>query len=175
MVELISIENHLKISRYIFIVFVILGTFIEYGKAQSNVVVAGTNVITSNCSVSFTVGQIDYINATNGSGEINQGVQQPYEIYKVTGIENTQLTDLDIQISPNPSSGHMTLSIQCSSFEEKHLSYVVTTITGDKLLQQDITNRQTPLDLKNLSAANFFITICNQHTKVATYKIVKNN
>jgi hypothetical protein len=175
MIYLTTKENHQKIIRHILIVLLILGSSIEYGIAQSHVVTAGTNVSSTTGSVSFTVGQIDYINATNGSGNVNQGVQQPYEIYKVTGIEHIQLADLDIQISPNPSSGDMTLSIQCSSFEEKHLSYVVTTITGDKLLQQDITNRQTSLHLKNLSAATYFITICNEHTKVATYKIVKNN
>lgn len=175
MTDILKTVNHQKISQSILIVLAILGSSIEHGKAQNHVVTAGTNIISTTGSVSFTVGQIDYINATTSSGNINLGVQQPYEIYNVTGIENIQLADFDIQISPNPSSGDMTLSIQCSSLEEKHLSYIVTTITGDKLLQQDITNRQTPLHLKSLSAATYFITICDEHSKVATCKIVKNN
>jgi len=175
MIELFSIKNHLKIRRNITIVLIILGTSIEYGKAQSNVIVAGTNVITTNGSVSFTVGQIDYINAINGSGNINQGVQQPFEIYKVTGIDDTRLAEVDIQISPNPSFGDMTLSITCPSFEQKHLYYVVATIAGDKLLQQEISSPQTPINLKCLSAATYFITIYDEYTKVATYKIAKNN
>ena len=67
MLDLTIKENHQKINRSILIVLLILGLSIEYGIAQSHVVTAGTNVSSTTGSVSFTVGQIDYINATNGS------------------------------------------------------------------------------------------------------------
>ena len=166
---------HLKIRRYIIACLVIFGFSSEHCNAQSNVIAAGSNSNAPAGSVSFTIGQFDYINANNAVGDINQGVQQPFEIYKVTGIDDTQLAGLDIQISPNPTFGVMILSITGASFEQKNLSYSIQSINGEKLLHQSITNRQTPIKLEHLTAATYFLNIFSENFKIATYKIVKNN
>ena len=66
----------------IFILFcalvVAVGTF-----AQSAVVSSGNSFSGTDCSVSYTVGQIGY-NDYSGNMLFNEGVQQPYEIYDIT-------------------------------------------------------------------------------------------
>ena len=45
--------------------------------AQKGIVTSGGNAIGSSGTVSYTVGQIDFIAASNATGSISQGVQQP--------------------------------------------------------------------------------------------------
>ena len=167
--------NYFKTTQSVLICLATLGLSSAYCTAQSNVITSGANANGAAGSVSFTIGQLDYINANSTAGDINQGVQQPFEIYKVTGIDDMQLAGLDIQISPNPSFGAMTLLINGASFEQKKLSYSIQSINGDRLAYQSITNRQTPIKLEHLAAATYFLTIYAEQVKIATYKIVKNN
>jgi hypothetical protein len=169
------LNNYFKTTRSVLICLATLGLSSAYCNAQSNVITSGANGNGAAGSVSFTIGQLDYINANSTTGDINQGVQQPFEIYKVTGIDDMQLAGLDIQISPNPSFGAMTLLINGASFEQKKLSYSIQSINGDRLAYQSITNRQTPIKLEHLAAATYFLTIYAEQVKIATYKIVKNN
>ena len=167
--------NYFKTTRSVLICLATLGLSSAYCNAQSNVITSGANGNGAAGSVSFTIGQLDYINANSTAGDINQGVQQPFEIYKVTGLDDMQLAGLDIQISPNPSFGAMTLLINGASFEQKKLSYSIQSINGDRLAYQSITNRQTPIKLEHLAAATYFLTIYAEQVKIATYKIVKSN
>ena len=169
------LNNYFKTTRSVLICLATLGLSSAYCNAQSNVITSGANANGAAGSVSFTIGQLDYINANSTAGDINQGVQQPFEIYKVTGLDDMQLAGLDIQISPNPSFGAMTLLINGASFEQKKLSYSIQSINGDRLAYQSITNRQTPIKLEHLAAATYFLTIYAEQVKIATYKIVKNN
>ena len=169
------LNNYFKTTRSVLICLATLGLSSAYCNAQSNVITSGANGNGAAGSVSFTIGQLDYINANSTAGDINQGVQQPFEIYKVTGLDDMQLAGLDIQISPNPSFGAMTLLINGASFEQKKLSYSIQSINGDRLTYQSITNRQTPIKLEHLAAATYFLTIYAEQVKIATYKIVKNN
>ncbi len=169
------LNNYFKTTRSVLICLATLGLSSAYCNAQSNVITSGANGNGAAGSVSFTIGQLDYINANSTAGDINQGVQQPFEIYKVTGLDDMQLAGLDIQISPNPSFGAMTLLINGASFEQKKLSYAIQSINGDRLAYQSITNRQTPIKLEHLAAATYFLTIYAEQVKIATYKIVKNN
>ena len=169
------LNNYFKTTRSVLICLATLGLSSAYCNAQSNVITSGANGNGAAGSVSFTIGQLDYINANSTAGDINQGVQQPFEIYKVTGLDDMQLAGLDIQISPNPSFGAMTLLINGASFEQKKLSYSIQSINGDRLAYQSITNRQTPIKLEHLAAATYLLTIYAEQVKIATYKIVKNN
>ena len=169
------LNNYFKTTRSVLICLATLGLSSAYCNAQSNVITSGANGNGAAGSVSFTIGQLDYINANSTAGDINQGVQQPFEIYKVTGIDDMQLAGLDIQISPNPSFGAMTLLINGASFEQKKLSYSIQSINVDRLAYQSIANRQTPIKLEHLAAATYFLTIYAEQVKIATYKIVKNN
>lgn len=169
------LNNYFKTTRSVLICLATLGLSSAYCTAQSNVITSGANGNGAAGSVSFTIGQLDYINANSTAGDINQGVQQPFEIYKVTSIDDMQLAGLDIQISPNPSFGAMTLLINGASFEQKKLSYSIQSMNGDRLVNQSITNRQTPIKLEHLAAATYFLTIYAEQVKIATYKIVKNN
>ena len=72
-------------------------------KAQQANPAAGGDATGSGGSVAYSVGQIVYTTHTGTTGSVAQGVQQPYEISVVLGIENS-LIDLDINAYPNPTT-----------------------------------------------------------------------
>jgi hypothetical protein len=59
--------------------------------AQSTIPATGGNAAGNGGSVSYTVGQIVYTTVSGTNGSVAQGVQQPYEISVVTGIENKEI------------------------------------------------------------------------------------
>ena len=58
--------------------------------AQEAIPAAGSNAIGSGGSVSYSVGQVVYTINTGTNGSVAEGVQQPYEISVVVGIEQAK-------------------------------------------------------------------------------------
>ena len=76
--------------------------------AQNNTVSAGGDAEGSNGSISFTVGQVVYTSAEGSNGSVNQGVQQPYDIDIITGIEHNEI---ELTIHPDTILGQFNLSL----------------------------------------------------------------
>ena len=63
--------------------FLILFIFISLVSiSQESVNASGGNATGSGGSISYTIGQIDYIEASGVGGSVNQGIQQAYEIFE---------------------------------------------------------------------------------------------
>ena len=60
--------------------------------AQQNTASAGGNYTGSGGSISFSIGQANYTYHSNAFGSVNQGVQQPYEIFPVGFTEHQENT-----------------------------------------------------------------------------------
>jgi hypothetical protein len=78
-------------------------------------------------SASFTVGQIVYITASRTNVSVAQGVQQPYEINVVSGINDIYGIDL-LSVYPNPTSNFMILKIAINEISSP--SYLICNING---------------------------------------------
>jgi hypothetical protein len=64
--------------------------------AQQSTNTAGGNATGTGGTVSFSVGQINYTTNIGTGGSACQGVQQPYEIYAVTSVDDAK--DLNINL-----------------------------------------------------------------------------
>jgi hypothetical protein len=62
--------------------------------AQESINATDGDVSGSGGSVSYSVGQVVYTTHTGTSGSVAEGVQQPYEISVVTGLEEAQSINL---------------------------------------------------------------------------------
>ena len=60
--------------------------------AQNNTITTGADASNTNGSISYSIGQIDYVSSGNASTFINQGLQQPYEIVTLSGNEILDIT-----------------------------------------------------------------------------------
>ena len=68
--------------------------------AQETTSSAGGTINSASGSISFTVGQVTNLFLSQPKGSVAQGVQQPYEIFVITGINEARGISLDLQVYP---------------------------------------------------------------------------
>src|SRR6056297_4018314 len=89
--------------------------------AQESVNATGGNALGSGGSASYSVGQVAYQTHTGTNGSVSEGVQQPFEISVVTGIEEAKGINLSVSAYPNPTTDYLTLRID--ELEISNLSF----------------------------------------------------
>lgn len=159
-----------KAMKYPLILFVLLG----FGRMQAQEVMSasGGNLSGSAGSVSFTVGQINYITYTGPTGTVNEGVQHPYEIFVVTGINEYPETEVLLDLYPNPSAEFVILKLK--NQDPESLTYELWNSNGIMVMKNQVVQEETVLDLEELSPAVYYLQIFNNATIVKTFKIIKN-
>ena len=140
--------------------------------AQESVNATGGNASGSGGSASYSVGQVVYTTNTGTNGSVAQGVQQPFEISVVTGLEEAKGINLSVTAYPNPTTDYLTLSI--GEFEISNLSYQLYDMNGKLLQSEKITGNQTSIVMSNLVPATYFIKVIQNNKEVKTFKIIKN-
>lgn len=150
-------------------------------QAQTSVNVTGGNASGSGGSASYSAGQVVYTTITGTNGSVAEGVQQPYEISVVTGIEEAKGINLAVAAYPNPTSNYLTLSIDNSvktSHDLSQLSYQLYNMHGKLLQNEKITGNQTSIVMSNLVPAIYFLKVVKTNQdlsqqEVKTFKIIK--
>lgn len=158
--------KRLKLSAILF-----LGLGLTGIQAQTSVNATGGNASGSGGSASYSVGQVVYTTNTGTSGSVAQGVQQPYEILVVTGIEEAKGFNLSVMAYPNPTTDYLILRID--EFEISNLSYQLYDINGKLLQIGKITGNQTSIVLSNLVTATYFVRVIQGSQSIKEFKIIK--
>ena len=151
--------------------------------AQESVNVTGGNASGSGGSASYSVGQVVYQTHTGTNGSVAQGVQQPYEISVVTGLEDAKGINLSVSAYPNPTTDYLTLEVDNSvktNHDLSQLSYQLYDMSGKLLQGEKITGNQTSIVMSNLVPATYFVKVVVESShdlslkEVKTFKIIKN-
>ena len=158
-----------KLLQLIAITFLLLLPIIMVG--QQTIDTSGQNATGTGGSVSYSVGQIVYTTNSGTNGSVAQGVQQPYEISVVLGIEHPEI-NLQMTVSPNPTTNSVTLKV--ANYEFETLSYQFYDITGKQFLIGQTSTNETQILLGDLPSSTYFLKITNQNTIIKTFKILKN-
>lgn len=139
--------------------------------AQQNTVSSGGEAIGTNGTISYSIGQVDYVSETNLSGSVYQGVQQPYSITVVTGEEVLNI-DLEMKIYPNPAVHQLTLL--ANAFDSHQYLYQLIDINGIMLQSGNVLNKETKILMHQYQTAIYLLKIIENNIEVKTFKIVKN-
>ena len=158
-------HKRLKLSAIL-----LLGLGLTGLQAQESVNVNGGNASGSGGSASYSVGQVVYTTNTGTGGSLTQGVQQPFEISVVTGIEQTAI-NLAISAYPNPTFDFLQLKVETEKF--KDLSYQLYDMNGKLLQNKKITGNLTSIAMSNLVTATYFVKITEGNKEIKTFKIIK--
>ena len=150
----------------------LLGLGLTELQAQESVNATGGNASGSGGSASYSVGQVVYTTNTGTNGSVSQGVQQPYEISVVTGLEEAKGINLSISVYPNPTTDYLTLEIK--EFELSNLHFQLYDMSGKLLKSEKITGSQTSIVMGNLVPATYFVKVVQGNKEVKTFKIIKN-
>ena len=160
-------HKRLKLSALLF-----LGLGLTGLQAQTSVNATGGNASGSGGSASYSVGQLAYTTNTGTNGSVSEGVQQPFEISVVTGIEEAKGINLSVTAYPNPTTDYLTLSI--ADFDASKLSYQLYDMNGKLLQNEKITGNQTNIVMSNLVPATYFVKVIQGNKEFKTFKIIKN-
>ncbi len=137
-------------------------------QAQNSPVASGGEATGVGGGISYTVGQIAYTTNSGSNGSIAQGLQQPYEISTILGIEETDI-HLEMSIYPNPTSLNLTLKTTAS----EPLNYQLSDINGKIITANEVTAPFTKINLKGWPAGMYFLKINRDHQSVKIFKIIK--
>ncbi len=141
------------------------------GYTQEAVVASGKTVSSTAGSVSYSVGQVVYTTIVGDNGSVNQGVQQPYEIFVVTAIPDASGIDLKLSAYPNPVRDNLTLKV--SDYESDNLYYRLFDMNGKLLKMKKVTDPQTQIIMQDLKPAVYFLKIIDKNKEIKTFKIIK--
>lgn len=151
-------HKRLKLSTVL-----LLGLGLTGVQAQTSVNATGGDASGGGGSVSYSVGQVVYTTHTGTSGSVAEGVQQPYEISVVTGLEEAQSINLSVTAYPNPTTDYLTLRID--EFEISNLSFQLYDMNGKLLQNEKITGNQTSIVMSNLLPATYFVKVIGETKK----------
>ena len=135
---------------------------------QSNTVSSGGNASSSSGSVSYSIGQVVYTSAEGDNGSINQGVQQPYTVDVITGIEHSEI---DLSVFPNPTQGQITLNIALDRTESYSCS--LFDATGRLVFAHDKLNPATIISLEAFAVGTYTLSVSKEKEVVKSFRVVR--
>lgn len=142
--------------------------------AQQAIPASGGNASGTGGSSSYTVGQTVYTTNTGTNGSVAQGVQQPFEISVVTGIDEAKGINLTFSAYPNPTTDILKLTVESSdSYSLSTLTISLYDINGNLIENKGLESNETQIDMSKLTAATYFLNVLNDNKLVKTFQIVK--
>jgi len=144
-------------------------------QAQETIPATGGNASGSGGTASYTVGQVVYHTHGGTNGSVAEGVQHPYEISVVTGIEEMPISLINISAYPNPTTEFLKLKVESEKFES--LEFQLYDMQGRLLQSRKITENETKINMSTYTAAIYFVRVVktsgrsSQFLKV--FKIIK--
>lgn len=147
------------------------GIFLQttYSFAQSATLSAGDEASGSSGTISYSIGQTNYMSFSSGSGKISEGVQQPIEITTIN-VEELPAT-FSASIFPNPTADQ--LIIQINNQKNQDLYSMLYDVQGNLLLRDAIHGNQHSITISNLTTGIYILKISNGKESINS-KIIKS-
>jgi len=139
-------------------------------QAQQATTATSGNASGSKGTMAYSVGQIVYTTNTGTKGSVAQGVQQPYEISIVLGVENNAIK-LELTAYPNPTTNFLTLNV--GETELSTLNFQLYDMSGKLIESRKILSSNETIAMENLLPATYFLKVTNNNKEVKTFKIIK--
>ena len=157
-------------TLFLLLVFLSVSLLVTELAAQEALPASGGEATGGGGTVSYTLGQVSCNTFKAGNTLLAQGVQQPYEIWPATGIE--EITLILPEVYPNPASEMLTLKIEY--LPSGPLRYQLYDLHGKLLEDKRISGIITSIDMKNYLPAAYFLKVFENKTEVKQFKIIKN-
>lgn len=135
--------------------------------AQAGPVSVGGKASGAQGTASYSIGQTNFTSTSTTEGTISQGLQQAYEIYVLSGIDET------ISIFPNPTvAGFLTLRI--ASGKSTNFSFELFDMQGKYLVSKKVENQETIIQMADFATGVYIIKVLHNEQARKSFKIVKN-
>lgn len=139
-------------------------------QAQESAVTSGGDFTGDGGNTAYSIGQTVYTVHTGIAGSLTNGVQQPYEISVVTGVDHEDIA-LNMIAYPNPTVGDLTLEV--GGTDVSALAYQLYDMSGKLVAGKNISGTSETIAMKNLAASTYFLKVSNGTEVIKTFKISK--
>jgi hypothetical protein len=160
-------HKRLKLSAVL-----LLGLGLTGLHAQESVNATGGDASGSGGSASYSVGQVVYTTNTGTNGSVAQGVQQPYEISVVSGLEEATSISLSVSAYPNPTTDYLTLKADAAKIPS--MNFQLYDMQGKLLQSEKLTEIETQINMSNYVPSTYFVKVIQGDKKIKSFKIIKN-
>ena len=116
--------------------------------------------------MSYSIGQVDYINSSGSNGNSNEGVQQPYEFVQEVGLEEEIIISA---VYPNPTTD--IIQIEFENAAQRKLELFDQ--NGKLVLNSTCSDSNTSLDLSALAKGSYMLSV-HREQKTQTIKLIKH-
>jgi hypothetical protein len=159
----------MKHKRIVVIIFMILSLVSIY--AQKTQLSSGGNASGIGGSVNYSVGQIVYIQNKSTNMTISQGVQQPFEISVLTGLNIAKDILLLCSAYPNPATDYVIVKVE--NYQTDDLVYQLLDSNGKLLVSKKSEGAETIIMMTNFKPAIYLLEINQANETIKTFKIIK--
>ena len=135
-------------------------------QSQKAVVVSGSNILSSSGTVSYSIGQIDYI-STGTDITVSQGMQQVYG-----KLEALIDSNISVTVWPNPVFNN--LNIQVSDINGTGITCQLFTIDGQFLESRIVKENCLNINMAHYAGATYILLVAHLSKKAKSFKIIKN-
>ena len=161
-----------KITTIVLSMFLVTGLCRLDLHAQQSVNATGGEASGSGGTSSSTVGQIANQTLWAKNAYLSEGVQQPYEISIVTGMDEASDISLMLKAYPNPASKYLVLDV--GDCQNRLLSYNLYDLSGQCVHQAGISKVQSTINMAQLPAGAYLLKVIDRNKELKTFKIIKN-
>lgn len=162
-----NILNH-RIIQLLFLAFTALNV-----KSQSGFVSTGASIIIpSKGSISYSIGEVGYVNSKSQGGSIDLGIQQSFQFSPITALPNIEYYN-DILIYPNPTNGTLYIKNLPQQLINQKYYFKILSSEGNELKSEIIKNTTTTVDLMFLTKGLYHMIIYSGNRLIKNYKFLK--
>lgn len=146
--------------------------FVQQLKAQQATLSSGGNGSGTGGSFAYSVGQTVYTAQSNSAITLSKGVQQGFELFLITGLEDEDRFGLAATVFPNPTSNYLTVEIKNYS-PDTAMEIFLFDAKGQQMHRQQVVDVQTQLEMEHLSSALYILKVIQGNKLVKVVKVIK--
>ena len=159
-------------NTYFFVFLAIFLCLVFNVQAQQTALSSGGNGSGIGGSFSYSVGQPMYTAQSNSATTLSKGVQQGFELFLITGLEDEDRFGLAATVFPNPTSNYLTIEIKNYS-SDAAMEIFLFDAKGQQVHRQQVVDVQTHLEMEHLSSALYMLKLIQGNKLVKVVKVIK--
>ncbi|MDQ3016738.1 MAG: T9SS type A sorting domain-containing protein [Bacteroidota bacterium] len=143
--------------------------------AQQGVVSSGGDILSTNGSVAYSVGQIAFTSISGEDGNVSTGIQQPFQ-FKLVGINDLDRAHF-ITLYPNPANQliYLRLSTDIDIILSQDFIAKVYDVKGNLLFIQKLSHDVNSITISSLPEALYFVQVWQSKTFIQSLSFTKSN
>jgi len=138
---------------------------------QFSINTSGGEISGEEGSVSYSIGQVNYLSYNKNESHTAEGVQQPL-IISIKQIEIIEQKEtFTMAAYPNPVTDYF--MIETSTYTDRSLRYHLTDLNGNLITEGPIQETGTTVDVSRLAVAVYLLNITDNTQHIKTFRIIK--